>query len=162
VNRSADAALVDEALAVVDDARRKAPREFVLALSAILGSLALVLLAGAALSGGAVRDLLLNLASEVIGAWLTVVLIDGLWKRMQTGASASLDRMSTDLEARRDAPLTDDERDAWRTFVREYSELERSKSPLDRARAVPRYGSHLRELEAHGNRTLEAFDPKNR
>jgi hypothetical protein len=158
---SADAALIDDALAAVDDARRKAPRDFVLALAAVLGSLAIALLAGAALAGGAVRDLLLNLASEVLGAWLTVVLIDGLWKRMEAGGSASLDSISTALETRRGSALTDDERQAWRTFVHEYGQLERSRSLLDRARAVPRYASHLRELEARGNRTLEQFDPGN-
>ena len=159
---SADTALIDAALAAVGDARRKAPRDFVLALAAVLGSLAIALLAGAALAAGAVRDLLLNLGSEVIGAWLTVVLIDGLWKRMEAGGSASLDRISSALQGRRGSPLTEDERQAWRTFVREYSELERARSPLDRARAVPSYASALRELEEHGNRTLEQFDPKNR
>jgi hypothetical protein len=108
---------------------------------------------------GALRDLLLNLASEVLGALLTVVLIDGLWKRIEAGASDALDGMSAGLERRRNAPLSDEERAAWRLFVRDYNELERSRSPLDRLRAAPRQGQQLRELEARGNRTLAQFDP---
>jgi hypothetical protein len=156
---AADSALIDDALAVVGDARRRAPRDFVVALAAILGALALALLGAAAVSGGSVRDLLLNLASEVVGAWLTVVLIDGLWKRMEAGASASLERMTAALEERRGLPLTNDERQAWRMFVQEYTQLEGARSPLGQARAVRDYARRLRELEDRGNRTLQAFDP---
>jgi hypothetical protein len=160
MNASIDTALVDEALAAVADARGRAPREFLRALTAILGSLALTLLVGAALASGTLHDLLLNLTAEVIGAWLTVVLIDGLWKRQEAGASASLENMNRDLRARRGELLTDDERLAWRAFVREYADLDAARSPLDRARAVTRYGRHLQQLEERGNRTLARFDPK--
>ena len=61
MDRDADASLIDEALAVVRDARSRAPRDFLLALAVGLGILALAVLAGAALTGDALRDLLLNL-----------------------------------------------------------------------------------------------------
>jgi hypothetical protein len=159
MDESADTALVDEALAVVADARGKAPREFLRALTGILGSLALGLVAGAALTNGTLHDLLLNLAAEVIGALLTVVLIDGLWKRMEAGTSASLQNMNTELASRRTSPMTQDERLAWRVFVHEYTQLQAARSPLDRARSVVLYRRHLQELEERGNRTLARFGP---
>ena len=152
-----DGSLIDEALAVVQDARARAPADFLFALATILGSIALALLAAAAVTGGVLQDLLLNLGSEVIGAGLTVVLIDGLWKRMEAAASETLDDMSRKLEARKGSPMTDEERRAWRAFVDDYHEVQSAESPLDRVRGLPAYGRRLRELEARGNRTLDEF-----
>ena len=88
---------------------------------------------------------------------MTVVLIDGLWKRFEVGTSASLDAMSRRLENRRGSPMTDDEREAWRTFVDESRPLVEARSPLDRMRAMPGYRRRMRDLEVPGNRTLEEF-----
>lgn len=157
MGQDADAGLIDEALAVVHDARARAPRDFLLALAVILGVSALALVAGAALTGGVLEDLLLNLGVEVIGVWLTVVLINGLWRRRETGASAALDAMSAKLEERRGSPMSEQERQAWRVFVDEYHALVRAESLFDRVRALPTYRRRIRELESRGNRTLEEF-----
>jgi hypothetical protein len=155
--RDSDTGLIDEALAVVHDARARAPRDFLFALGIILGCGALVLLIAAALTGGLLTDIFLNLGVEVIGAWLTVVLINGLWRRLEAGASAGLDAMSVKLERRRGSPMTDAERQAWRVFVDEYQSLVSAESLLDRLRALPIYRRRMRALEARGNRTLEEF-----
>lgn len=67
MDREADAGLIDEALAVVRDARSRAPRDFLLVLAVALGAGAVALLIGAALTDGALNDLLLNLGVEEIG-----------------------------------------------------------------------------------------------
>jgi hypothetical protein len=152
-----DADLIDEALDVVHDARARAPADFIIALGVVLGIAAVVLLAVAAVTSGASQDLFLNLGVEVIGAWLTVVLINGLWRRLEVGASASLDAMSARLHERRGSPLSDGEREAWRLFVDEYRELTGSMSWLERVRALPAYRRRMQALEASGNRTLEEF-----
>ena len=156
--RDSDTGLIDEALAAVHDARTRAPRDFLFALGIVLGTGGLVLLVAAALTRGLVQDLLLNLGVEVIGAWLTVVLINGLWRRLEAGASAGLDAMSAKLERRRGSSMTDDERQAWRVFVDEYQALVSAESLLDRLRALPTYRRRMRALEARGNRTLEEFE----
>lgn len=151
-----DPALVDEAVAAMKDAKERAPADFLLALSVALGLGAIALLAGAVLSGGGVlQDLLLNLGAGLVGTWLTVVLVDGLWKRLETGASSSLDAMSARLEERKARPLSDDERRAWRGFVDEYRDLTRSESLLDRVRAIPSHRRRLLELERRARRALD-------
>lgn len=155
-----DAAVIDDALAVVRDAQRRAPRDFLVALGALLAALAVVLLVGAVISGGIVQAMLLNLASEVLGAGLTVVLIDGLWKRIEAGASTSLDLMVSRLEERRDVALSESEREAWILLVDEYRSSVRRETPLSRLRSSADSARRLRELEARGNRTLEEFPPK--
>jgi hypothetical protein len=152
-----DVALIDDALGVVRHARARVSGDFLLALSVVLALLAITLVTLAALSTGTLQDLLLNLSAEVAGAWLTVVLVDGLWKRLQGGASSGFDSMTHRLEERRTSRLTDDERQAWRRFVDEYNVSVRSESPLARARALPRYATRLHALETRGNRTLEEF-----
>ena len=156
--RDPDRGLIDEALAVVHDARARAPRDFLLALAVALGGGGLVLLAAATLVGGLLHELLLSLSFELIGALLTVVLIDGLWRRQEAGASAGLDAMSARLERRRGSPMTDEERQAWRVFVDEYQALVSAESLLDRLRTLPTYRRRMRALEARGNRTLEEFE----
>jgi hypothetical protein len=155
--QTSDAALIDQAVAVCDDAVRRAPRDFLLMLALVLGTTAGVLLVAAAVTTGSLQDLLLNLGVEVIGTVLTVVLIDGLWKRQQAGATSTLQAMGRDLEDRRDRPLTEDERDAWRVFVDEYHDLVRAESYRVRARALPHCRRRIRALEARGNRTLERY-----
>jgi membrane protein implicated in regulation of membrane protease activity len=157
MDQDADAELISEAIAVVQDARARAPRDFLFALALILGIVVLALLGGALLTGGTPHDLLLNLGTEVIGVWLTVVLINGLWRRREVGASAALDAMSRKLEDRRGSRLSEEERQAWRVFVDEYRTLVRAESFLDRVRALPAYRRRIRKLDATGNRTLEEF-----
>jgi len=154
-----DADLIDEALDVVHDARARAPADFIIALGVVLGVVAVGLLAVAAVTSGASQDFLMNLGVEVIGAWLTVVLINGLWRRLEVGASASLDAMSARLHERRGSPLGDGEREAWRLFVDEYRELTRSNSWLSRVRALPAYRQRMHALQTSGNRTLDEFRP---
>jgi hypothetical protein len=154
-----DGRLIDDAIAVVGDARSRAPADFLVALAVLLGSAAAVLLVAAAIASGPLQDLLLNLGIELIGALLTVVVIDGLWRRLEAAASSSLDEMATKLEEHRRWPMTDDERDAWRLFVDEYRLLVRAESLGDRLRALPSYRRRMRVLEERGNRTLAQFRP---
>jgi hypothetical protein len=157
MDQDADAELIDEAIAVVQDARARAPRDFLFALAVILGIATVALLAGTFLTGGTLHDLFLNLATEVIGVWLTVVLINGLWRRREVGASAALDAMNRKLEERRGSQLSGEERQAWQVFVDEYHTLVGAESFLHRVRAIPTYRRRIRELEGRGNRTLEEF-----
>lgn len=157
MGQDSDAKLIDEAIAVVRDARARAPRDFLFALALTLGIAVVALLVGAFLTVGTPHDLLLNLGTEVIGVWLTVVLINGLWRRREAGASAALDAMSRKLEERKGSRLSEEERQAWRVFVDEYRTLVDAQSLLDRVRALPAYRRRIRKLEATGNRTLEEF-----
>jgi hypothetical protein len=153
-HRTSDADLVDDAVAAVRDAQARAPRDFLLALSLALGGVAIGLLAAAVLVGGLLQDLLVNLGAGVIGTLLTVVLIDGLWKRQEAGASATFDGIASELAGRRSSGLSEEERRAWRSFVDEYRALVRAESPLDRVRALPSYRRRLLVLEQRGTRTL--------
>ena len=157
MDQDADAELIDQAIAVVQDARARAPRDFLFALAVLLGIAVVALLTAAFLTNGALQDLFLNLGAEVIGVWLTVVLINGLWRRREVGASAALDAMSTKLEERRGSQLSEEERQAWQVFVDEYERLVASESFLHRLRALPTYRRRIRELAARGNRTLDEF-----
>jgi uncharacterized membrane protein YqjE len=158
-DRAADLDLIDEAIAVVRDAQARAPRDFLLALALALGIVAIALLSAAVLVGGLLQDLLLNLGAGVIGTLLTVVLIDGLWKRQEAGASTVFDAIGNELEERRASSLSEEERRAWRSFVDEYRALVRDESPLDRVRALPSYRRRLLALEHQGKRTLRDARP---
>lgn len=153
-----DQRLLDEALVVVRDARQRAPSDFLIAIAVLLGGATLVLLAAAALAGGSAHDFLLNLSSEAIGALVTVVVIDGLWKRAETGASASLRAMGDRLQARRDAgtAMSDVERSSWRSFVDDYRSLTARETLRDRLVATRSFGRRAHDLEERGERTLRA------
>jgi hypothetical protein len=140
-------------------ARDLTRRDFLLALALALGLVALALLAAATLAGGILQDLLVNLGAGVVGTLLTVVLIDGLWKRQEAGASATFDAIGDELEERRASSLSVEERRAWRSFVDEYRSLVRAESPLDRIRALPSYRRRLLALEQRGKRTLKETRP---
>jgi len=158
MDRAADDLLLDEALAVVNDARSGAPANFIAALGQILGLTALALIGASALAGGGLlEDFLLNLGVELIGAWVTVVVIDGLWRRLEVGAYSGLDEMSAELSQRRGSAMTDAERKAWTAFIEEYRSLGGQKSVFARAWSAQRSRRKMRELEAHGNRTLRQF-----
>jgi membrane protein implicated in regulation of membrane protease activity len=149
--------LIDEAIGVVQDARVRAPRNFLFALAVVLGSSALALLAGAALTGGTIHDLFLNLGTEVIGVWITVILINGLWNRREVATSASLDETTQKLEERRGSQMSEEERQAWRVFVDDYYALVSAESLVDRVRVLPTYRRRIRTLEARCHRTLQEF-----
>jgi hypothetical protein len=156
VGQDADVGLIDEALAVVHDARVRAPREFLLALAVILGVSAPALVAGAAVTG-ALEDLLLK--SRRRGDRRVA---DGRAHQRavapsRDGASAALDAMSVKLKEHRGSPMSEEERQAWRIFVDEYRALVRAESLFDRVLALPIYRRRIRELESRGNRTLEEF-----
>jgi len=152
-----DAELLDGALEALNEARSRAPGDYLLALAVALVVAAAGLLVAAAFATGAAQDLLLNLGVEVMGALLTVVVIDGLWQRRQAATSASLDAMRRKLEARRDRPMTDDERVAWGKLVDGYHAAVAGGSWIDRVRALPHYRSRLEALEVEANETLERF-----
>jgi hypothetical protein len=159
VTARSDRDLIDAALDVVADASARAPREYLLAAALVLAALAAALLVGAALAAGSTRDLLLNLASEVIGAWITVVVIDGLWRRSEANADALLGDLRRGLEARREQPLSAAEREAWTVFVDEYGSRIRGRSALGALRGFRGYGRELERLERVGNETLAAYRP---
>jgi hypothetical protein len=154
-----DDRLIDEAIAGIDAARARAPRDFLLAIAIVLGILAVALLAVGVLASGPVQDICLNLGSEVVGAWLTVVIIDGLWRRRDEGTSRSLEAMARRLEAHRGRPMTAGERDAWLVFVDESQALTARRTFPQRLRELRAYSGRLADLERQGNRTLSEFDP---
>jgi len=154
-----DDRLIDEAIAGIDAARARAPRDFLLAIALVLGVLALSLLAVGLLASGPLQDICLNLGSEVVGAWLTVVIIDGLWRGRDEGTSRSLESMARRLEAHRGRSMSADERAAWRVFIDESQALTARRTFPQRLRELRVYGSRLAELERQGNRTLTEFDP---
>jgi hypothetical protein len=148
--RPGDGALIEAALAVIRKGKARAPADFLLLLAIILGTVAACLLVGAVLADGVLRDLLLNLAAEVVGALLTVVLIDGLWKRLEASASDTLDALTAELERRKGSALTEAERAAWSHFVEGYRQLERSESARHRIRALGAYRQRVVEIESLG------------
>jgi hypothetical protein len=154
-----DRALIEAALDVVADARARAPREYLLAAALVLAAVAAALLVGAVLVAGSARDLLLNLASEVIGAWITVVVIDGLWRRSEANADALLADLRRGLEARRAKTLSAAEREAWTVFVDEYQSRIRGRTALGALRGFRGYGRELERLERLGNETLATYRP---
>jgi hypothetical protein len=151
-----DERLLEEALVVVRAARDRAPADFLVALAVVLGALSAGLFAIGLLVGDPLGDVALDLAVEVFGAWLTVVLIDGLWKRQETGASERLREMEHRLAARLDgsAELTDAERAGWRAFVDEYRDLTTRTTVVERLSATRGYGRRVHRLERHGERLL--------
>ena len=151
-----DERLLAEALVVVRAARERAPVDFLVALAVALGLLAVALLVAGSVLGGTIGSVALDLGVEVVGAWLTVVLVDGLWRRHETGAAERLRAMETRLAARIDATteLTDAERAGWVAFVDEYRDLTARTSVVDRLRATRDYGARARRLEGQGELLL--------
>jgi len=144
------------AVEVVRDARERAPADFLVAIAVALFAIAATLLIGGAIVGGSVQDLCFNLGSEALGAWLTVVLIDGLWKRQETGASARLRDIESGLAARLDSgeALDVKERQGWHAFVADYRDLTDRRTFRDRIRAALRYGRRAHELELRAEALL--------
>lgn len=153
-----DGRLLREALVVVRSARERAPADFLIALAVVLGGLAIVLLVVGLVVGGTAGELCRDLAVEVGGAWLTVVLVDGLWRRAETGAATRLRAMETALQDRIDAGATalqPVDREGWQSFVATYGDLTRRTSLVDRVRAARDYGRRAHELTERGEALLE-------
>jgi hypothetical protein len=151
-----DDVVLERAIEVVRDARERAPADFLVAIAVVLLALAAILLIGGAIVGGSVQDLCFNLGSEALGAWLTVVLIDGLWKRHETGVAARLRDIEDGLVARRDAgdELDVTERQGWREFVADYRNLTDRSTVPERIRAARGYGRRAHELELRAEAML--------
>jgi hypothetical protein len=149
-----DRRIVDDALAVLDDARARAPRDFLFALGVALALGGLAFLAFGLVGSGVTQDLALNVGVQLLGTWLTVVVIDGLWKRQEAGASESLDAMRRQLELRGETGLSPHDREAWTAIVSDYRGLVRSESLPRRLGSLRTYRGRIRELEAKGWRAL--------
>lgn len=156
--RVPDERLLDEALVVVRDARVRAPTDFLVALAIVLGGLAAVLIGAGLAVGGSFGELATGLGTETLGALLTVVLVDGLWKRQASDATERLASMERRLAKRRDAtttPLSSSERGDWEAFVTGYRRLTGARSLADRLRATRGFGRHARELATDAERILD-------
>lgn len=155
-----DEKLLQNAIEVVRDARERAPADFLVAIAVVLLALAAMLLVVGAAVGGTLQDLCFNLGSEALGAWLTVVLIDGLWKRQETGASVRLRRVEDGLLARQAAGATlgETERRGWRTFVDDYRDLTDRRTLRHRVRAARGFGRRAHELELRAEAMLQPGD----
>ncbi len=159
--RDPDERLLEEALVVIRDARERAPRDYLVAIAILLGLLAAALLAIGVLLGGRLGDLSLNLGIEVVGALLTVVVIDGLWSRAQTASTDRLrsieDRLQRRAWARRDRvhPLMPAERAGWLDVVTEYRRLTTRTSLLDRLSAARDYGRRAQRIEHQAEQLLD-------
>lgn len=113
-----DPALVDATLAALRDERRRAPSDLLAILTVLLvvaAGLALVL--GIALGEGVPRDIFINMTAEILGAALTVVLIGGLWFRLQASSEGALEGLVARTAERRGEPLSDAERAAFAAIV---------------------------------------------
>ena len=115
---AADAELLSEVAAALRDERRRAPGDLlgILALMLVVASVT-TLVAGAVAGPGVLQDVLLNLASELVGVVLTVVVIGGLWHRVQASSFGTMDDLVGLVEAHRSTGLDDGERAAYRAMV---------------------------------------------
>jgi hypothetical protein len=156
-----DARLLADAAAVMRDMRRRAPGDFLSLLTILLGGAVVGLLGAGLLVGpSTLADLFLNLAAEVFGAWLTVVLIDGLWRRFERGSEREFEAGAVVLDGRRMRPLTEQERRAWRLLVDVYRDAEpdfSARNPFRVLAAMVRTMWRMRILDREGNRTFDDF-----
>ena len=149
-----DRAIIDDALAAVEDARGQAPRDFLMALAIALVLATLVVLGvGIVVGAGIIQDVLLGLGVELLGVLITVVLIDGLWKRREAATTASLASTLSRLDARRSATMSAEERDAWRRFADDYADVRRAGSLVARLRHPASYGRRLTDLQRRAEET---------
>ena len=141
--------------------RRRAPGDFLTSLSTLLGAgVALLIVVGIVIGSGPISDVLLNIAGEVFGAWLTIVLIGGLWHRLQLRSEREFDVMARALESRRHRGLTPEERRAWSLLVSVYREAEpafSSRNPIRYAATLLRTMRRMRALKREGNATFDDF-----
>ena len=106
-----DDAIVDALIEALRAERRRGPADFVVLLGGAIAGAA-VLLFGVAvwLGAGVGQDVLLNLSTELLGALVTVVLIGGLWQRLQVSALGDIDLLTREVETRRSRGLSQAER----------------------------------------------------
>ena len=108
---------------------------------------------------GRLGDLAINLSVEVIGALLTVVVIDGLWSRAQSGSAERLrlieDRLRLRIRPRRGGlTLTANERDGWQDVVTGYKELTARTTLRDRLMATRDYARRAQTIERRAEQLL--------
>jgi hypothetical protein len=155
-----DERLLEEALDVIRDARDRLPRDYLVAIAALLGLIAAALLVLGMLVDGRLGDLAINLSVEVLGALLTVVVIDGLWSRAQTGSAERLrkidDRLRMRIRARqRGVQLSPDERAGWEDVVTDYHELTDRATLRDRLIVTRDYGRRAQTIERQAEHLIE-------
>ena len=113
-----DSALIEATLAALREERRRAPSDLLAILTVLLiGAAGLTLALGIALGDGVPRDIFINLTAEILGAALTVVLIGGLWYRLQESSEGALEGLVVRTAERRGEALSDDERVAFAAIV---------------------------------------------
>ena len=123
----ADAALLSDVADALRDERRRAPADLLGILALLLvGAAIATLVIGATVGPGVPQDVLLNLASELVGVVLTVVLIGGLWHRVQASSYETMDDLVALVEAHRTMGLDDGERAAYRAMVELHRRTARS------------------------------------
>jgi hypothetical protein len=144
-----DDPLIAELEATLAEERRRGPMDLLVVLCWLLIATSIVLTIAAAIVGdGMVRDLLLNLTGEAVGAALTVVLIGGLWARLQTDSLGALDDLQRLVERRRSTALSPDERAAFAALVELHRRTRRS-GPVRRLLTAMAYTlRHRRQLHA--------------
>lgn len=114
----ADAVLLSEVADALRDERRRAPADLLGILAMLLvGAAITTLVVGVTVGPGVPQDVLLNLASELVGVVLTVVLIGGLWHRVQSSSYETMDELVALVQAHRTTGLDDGERAAYRAMV---------------------------------------------
>jgi hypothetical protein len=151
-----DERLLEEALVVVRAARERAPLDFLVAIALVLVAIAAVLFAIGLVVGGTAQGVTFDLAAEVLGAFLTVVLIDGLWKRQETGAAQGLRATETAIRARQRAadPLAPGDRQGWQAFIAEYRDLTGQRSLVGRLGAARSFARRAHDLELEAARLI--------
>jgi hypothetical protein len=159
-----DERLLEEALVTIRDARERLPRDFLIAIAVVLGLVAAALLAVGMLVTGRVGDLAINLSVELIGALVTVVVIDGLWSRAQSGSADRLRLIEDQLRLRMRSriggvPLSAEERDGWQDVVTDYNELTARATLRDRLSATRDYGRRAQSIERRAERLLGLDSP---
>jgi hypothetical protein len=123
----ADAALLREVVDALRAERRRAPADLLGILAVILVASSIgAIAAGVTVGPGTLQDVLLNLGGELVGVVLTVVLIGGLWSRVQAGSYGTMDDLVSLVEARGTVGLNNDERTAYRAMVELHRRTERS------------------------------------
>jgi hypothetical protein len=154
-----DERLLEEALGVIRDARDRLPRDYLVAIAALLGLVAAALLVVGMLVDGRLGDLAINLSVEVLGALLTVVVIDGLWSRAESGSAERLRSIEARLRIRIRArqsgvSLGADERAGWLDLVGDYHELTDRASVRDRLTVTRDYGRRAQTIERQAEHLL--------
>jgi hypothetical protein len=142
-----DDPLIAELEATLLEERRRGPMDMLAVLCLLLIATSIVLTMAAAIVGdGMGRDLLLNLTGEAVGAALTVVLIGGMWARLQSESLGALDELQLLVERRRSTALSPEERSAFTALVELHHRTRRSGPVLRLLTAMSYTLRHRRQL----------------